>query len=68
LNAGIRLQIEKNNSGGAVNIFRTIAGIKKIMNDTRKFKRESAGARKLCFTADCAEIIFLEKDNNFIWR
>jgi hypothetical protein len=51
LNEAILLQIKQNNSGGAVNIFRAVAVIKKIVNDTGKFQREGARTRKLCLTA-----------------
>ena len=33
--------IKQDNAASAVHIFWTIAGIKKIMNDARKFKRKS---------------------------
>ena len=66
LNGSIRLQIEQNNSRGAINIFWTIAGAKEIMDDIRKLERMRAGARELGLTADSIEIILLEKDNDFI--
>ena len=68
LDVGIRFQIEQNNAGRAVDIFRAEAGIEKIADGIGNLQRQGARAGKLHLAADRIEIIFLEEDNNFIRR